>query len=100
MTEDDIKSITKLSANYWQWWFNKGMVTFQAPKESKSPVEDSELSASGSRISGQNALSQMHRSHENKSVHSGDGYYGLQIDTLTQSPAKLIKESPMGSVHS
>ena len=72
----------------------------EAPKGSKSPTKDNELSASGSRTSGHSALSQIHSGHDNKSVHSADGYGGVQFTTSTHSPVKLIKQSPTGSVHS
>ena len=66
LTEDDINPLPSYQQTTGQWRFNEGMVTCEAPKGSKSPTKDNELSASGSRTSGHSALSQIHSGHYNK----------------------------------
>ena len=47
LTEDDIKSLTKLSAKYWQQWLDR-RVTFEVPDGSEVPNSDKDVSTSGS----------------------------------------------------
>ena len=47
LTEDDIKSLTKLSAKYWEQWFD-GHVTFEVPDGSEVPSGEKDVSTSES----------------------------------------------------
>ena len=83
-----------MGAQYWQQWFDEGLVTFDVP-EGPQPFKENEISSGDGTT---NAQEQTPIS--NASVQEGDDYKGLQLPVPTKSPMKLVKGSPTRSIHS
>ena len=93
LTEDDIKSLMKLLAKYWQQWLDV-LVTFEVPDESEAPNDEKDVSTSGNDTR-DSSLDKTQDGQDDTSAQP-DNNNGLKQPQ--QSPIKSQRGSPTGSI--